>query len=118
MWIYENKDWPKFTWNAEKISTKLAELRYSQGRLLGKMQGLGFELKREANLNTLTDEVVKSSAIEGEILNVEEVDLGGWHLIAIARHVNNPERVNLAYDILEPKFYKGPGWVKGLKIFP
>lgn len=73
MWIYKNQDWPNFTWDAQKLSSKLAELRHKQGRLLGRMEGLGFELKREASLNTLTNDVVKSSAIEGENLNPEEV---------------------------------------------
>lgn len=73
MWIYKHQDWPNFTWDAQKLSSKLAELRYKQGHLLGRMEGLGFELKREASLNTLTSDVVKSSAIEGENLNPEEV---------------------------------------------
>lgn len=73
VWIYEHKDWPNFSWNAETLAAILASVRYKQGHLLGRMEGLGFDLKREANLNTLTNEVVKSSAIEGEILNPEEV---------------------------------------------
>ena len=73
MWIHEHNNWPKFTWNAEKLTSKLADMRHHQGRLLGRMEGLGFEFKREANLSTLTSDVVKSSAIEGENLNPEEV---------------------------------------------
>ncbi|MBS0290281.1 MAG: Fic family protein [Proteobacteria bacterium] len=73
MWIYKHCDWPNFTWDAKRLSSKLAELRYKQGHLLGRMEGLGFELKREASLNTLTNDVVKSSAIEGENLNPIEV---------------------------------------------
>ncbi len=73
MWIYKHQNWPIFTWDAQKLSFKLAEVRHHQGRLLGKMEGLGFELKREASLNTLTNDVVKSSWIEGENLNPEEV---------------------------------------------
>lgn len=73
MWIYKHQNWPNFTWDAQRLAFKLAEIRYQQGRLLGKMEGLGFELKREASLNTLTNDVVKSSAIEGEMLNPEEV---------------------------------------------
>ena len=52
---------------------KLADIRYRQGRLFRRMKGLGFELKREAGLITLTNDIVKSSAIEGENLNPEEV---------------------------------------------
>lgn len=73
MWIYKHQNWPNFTWDAQKLASKLADLRHRQGRLLGRMEGLGFELKREASLTTLTSDVVKSSAIEGENLNLEEV---------------------------------------------
>ncbi len=73
MWIHEHQNWPNFTWNAQALASKLADIRHRQGRLLGRMEGLGFELKREASLNTLTNDVVKSSAIEGENLNPEEV---------------------------------------------
>tara|TARA_B100000686_G_scaffold146124_1_gene153598 strand:- start:459 stop:1568 length:1110 start_codon:yes stop_codon:yes gene_type:complete len=73
MWIHEHQDWPNFTWDAETLASKLADIRHRQGRLLGRMEGLGFELKREASLRTLTNDVVKSSAIEGENLSPEEV---------------------------------------------
>ena len=73
MWIYEHQNWPEFTWNMEALSSKLADVRHRQGRLLGRLEGVGFALKREASLSTLTNDVVKSSAIEGENLNPEEV---------------------------------------------
>ncbi len=73
MWIYEHHNWPDFTWDAEKLASMLAEVRHQQGRLLGRMEGLAFELKREASLSMLTSDVVKSSAIEGENLNPQEV---------------------------------------------
>lgn len=73
MWIYEHKNWPNFIWDAGAIAGKLAEVRHQQGRLLGRMEVLGFDLRREASLETLTSDVVKSSAIEGEILNPKEV---------------------------------------------
>ncbi len=73
MWIHEHQDWSVFTWDADALSNKLADIRHRQGRLLGRMEGLGFELKREASLSTLTNDIVKSSAIEGENLNPEEV---------------------------------------------
>lgn len=73
MWIHEHQDWPNFTWDTETLASKLADVRHRQGRLLGRMEGLGFELKREASLSTLTNDVVKSTAIEGETLNPEEV---------------------------------------------
>ncbi len=73
MWIHEHQNWPDFTWEADALAFKLADIRHRQGRLLGRMEGIGFELKREASLSTLTSDVVKSSAIEGESLNVLEV---------------------------------------------
>lgn len=73
MWIHEHQNWPSFTWDVKVLASKLAEIRYAQGRLLGRMEGLGFALKREASLATLTNDVVKSSAIEGESLSPEEV---------------------------------------------
>ncbi len=73
MWIHEHKNWTDFTWDAKELAGKLADVRHRQGRLLGRMEGLGFDLRREASLNTLTSDVVKSSAIEGETLNPDEV---------------------------------------------
>lgn len=73
MWIHEHQDWPEFTWDAKKLASKLGDVRYRQGRLLGRMEGLGFELKLEATLSTLTSDVIKSSAIEGENLDRDEV---------------------------------------------
>lgn len=73
MWIYEYKDWPNFSWSTERLTSKLADIRHRQGRLIGRMESLGFDLRKEASLRTLTNDVVKSSAIEGHDLNPEEV---------------------------------------------
>lgn len=73
MWIHKHQDWPNFTWDADALASKLTDVCYNQGRLLGRMESLGFELRREASLNALTNDVVKSSAIEGESLDLEEV---------------------------------------------
>lgn len=73
MWIHEHQNWPRFTWDAEFLTSKLTDIRHRQGRLLGRMESIGLELKRVASLTTLTNDVVKSSAIEGENLNPEEV---------------------------------------------
>ena len=73
MWVHEHQNWPSFTWDAQALTSKLADIRHRQGRLLGRMEGLGFDLKLEASLNTLTNDVVKSSAIEGKNLSPEEV---------------------------------------------
>ncbi len=71
--MHTHNDWPYFTWDAETLASKLADIRHLQGRLLGRMDGLGFTLKQEASLVMLTNDVVKSSAIEGENLNIDEV---------------------------------------------
>lgn len=72
-YIHELPDWPKFTWDQKKLAPKLADVRHRQGRLIGRMEGLGFVLRNEAVLATLTLDVLKSSEIEGEILNHEQV---------------------------------------------
>lgn len=73
MWIYEKKDWPNFIWDDKVLASLLAEARHRQGRLLGKMEALGFPIRQEASLNTLIIDVVNSSAIEGERLDTDEV---------------------------------------------
>ncbi len=73
MYIHQNINWPKFTWNTDVITPLLGEVRHRQGKILGLMQGLGFRLQEETVLKTLTLDVVKSSEIEGEQLNPEQV---------------------------------------------
>ncbi|MEO5999713.1 MAG: Fic family protein [Chitinophagaceae bacterium] len=73
MYIYQLPNWPNFKWDQDAISALLAEVRYRQGRLVGKMEGMGFSLQAETSLKTLTFDVLKSSEIEGEILDAEQV---------------------------------------------
>lgn len=73
MYIYQQKNWPNFTWDQELISGSLANIRYKQGKLLGKMEGFGFDLQEKATLENLIQDVLKSSEIEGEMLNRDEV---------------------------------------------
>ncbi len=73
MYIWEHKSWPDLTWNSGHLAALLGQVSRDQGRLLGKMQGLGFELRREAQLATLTEDVVRSSEIEGEKLDSDQV---------------------------------------------
>jgi Fic family protein len=72
-YIYKHPAWPHFTWDANRLAPHLSAARYKQGLLLGKMRDLGYQLKTEATLTALTEETVKSSAIEGEELNPESV---------------------------------------------
>ncbi|MBV9144569.1 MAG: DUF4172 domain-containing protein [Acidobacteria bacterium] len=58
--IHKRPDWPKFQWNQDKLATRLGEVRHRQGRLLGRMEALGFPLKNDAMLQTLTLDVVSA----------------------------------------------------------
>src|SRR6184192_3760484 len=73
MYIHELGEWPRFYWSAERIAEPLASVRHRQGRLIGHMEALGFSLQQEAVLQTLTADVLKSSEIEGEKLDAEQV---------------------------------------------
>ncbi|MGW8122225.1 Fic family protein [Roseivirga echinicomitans] len=73
MYIHQLKAWPYFTWDKVMVLERLVQVRNKQGFLLGKMEGLGFSLRSEANLNTLISDVTKSSEIEGEFLDKDQV---------------------------------------------
>jgi len=73
MYLWEKQGWPTLTWEERNLSKLLAQVSREQGRLLGKMEALGFELRSEANLRTLTEDVIKSSEIEGENLERDQV---------------------------------------------
>ena len=72
-YIHELPNWPEFSWDLQQIEAPLGAVRHRQGRLLGRMEALGFSLRAEATLQTLTEEVLKSSEIEGEVLDREQV---------------------------------------------
>ncbi len=73
MYIHQNNDWPNFKWDNDTLLPHVSKARDLQGRLIGKMEGIGFELREQAVLETITEDIVKSSEIEGELLNPEEV---------------------------------------------
>ncbi len=73
VYIWELPDWPRFHWDQERLAKVLAQARHEQGRLLGRMEALGFPLRAEAVLRTLTQDVLKSSEIEGEMLDPDQV---------------------------------------------
>ncbi|AVW89822.1 Fic family protein [Celeribacter baekdonensis] len=95
-YIHEKPDWPKFVWQSEAIADSLGRVRHQQGRLIGRMEALGFDAQAEAVLSVLTEDVTKSSEIEGETLDKKQVrssiarklglDVGG--LVAADRHVD------------------------------
>jgi len=72
-YIYEYKNWTDFSWQDKAINAVFGEVRHLQGKIIGQMNTLGFSAKEEATLAALTLDVVKSSEIEGEILNFDQV---------------------------------------------
>jgi Fic family protein len=81
LYIHELQDWPVFKWDREQLTDLLADVRHKQGRLTGYMEALGFKLRQEAVLQTLTADVLKSSEIEGEVLDKAQVRS------SVARHL-------------------------------
>lgn len=73
MYIWDDATWPAFRWEDGRLLEPLSTARLKQGRLLGSMARLGFELKQEAQLEALTEDVIKSSEIEGEVLDRDSV---------------------------------------------
>jgi len=73
MYIWQRENWPDLTWDSGRLAALLGQVSREQGRLLGRMQDLGFDLRREAQLSTLTEDVVRSSEIEGEKLDSDQV---------------------------------------------
>ncbi|MGD9538578.1 MAG: Fic family protein [Alphaproteobacteria bacterium] len=102
-YIHELPGWPEFRWDRKALEEPLAAVRYRQGRLIGRMEALGFTLRSEAVLRTLTEDVLKSSEIEGEILDHEQVrssiarrlgmNIGG--LVPADRHVDGVVEMTL-----------------------
>jgi Fic family protein len=73
VYLWEQTDWPAFTCNSARLASLLAQVSREQGRLVGRMEDIGFDLRREAHLRTLTEDVVRSSEIEGEKLDNDQV---------------------------------------------
>lgn len=72
-YFHESGAWPRFRWDQTDVALRVASVRHRQGRLVGRMEALGFELRAEAALATLTEDVLKSSEIEGELLDKEQI---------------------------------------------
>lgn len=94
-YIYEHKDWTDFVWNDKAINSVFGEVKLLQGKIIGQMNSVGFSVKEEATLTALTLDVVKSSEIEGELLNYEQVrssiarrlGINTAALVASSRHI-------------------------------
>lgn len=120
-YIHQLPDWPDFHCDMKRLAVPLAAVRHKQGLLVGHMGALGFALREEANLETLTADVVKSSAIEGERLNREQVrsslarrlglDAGG--VLPVDRHIEGVVEMmldatrNFAAPLTEERLF---GW--------
>lgn len=72
-YIHQLANWPNLIWDDSALAQPLAAVRHRQGRLIGRMEALGFPLRKEAVLRTLTEDVLKSSEIEGEVLDRDQV---------------------------------------------
>jgi Fic family protein len=72
-WIWQQPDWPEFTWNAERLAPLLRECVQAQGRLMGMASSVDSSLSAQSELDALLQNIVTSSAIEGEQLNVGSV---------------------------------------------
>ena len=73
MYLWENKNWPNFQWDEQKINELLVRVRHQQGRLLGMADTLGFDIKSPVVLDAMTSDIIKSSEIEGIALNADDV---------------------------------------------
>ena len=73
IYIHQQAGWPNFFWDTSELLTPLADVRHRQGRLRGYMEGLGFAMKSQSTLSTLTQDVLKTSEIEGEYLDAAQV---------------------------------------------
>lgn len=102
MYIHERENWTTFVWDNEKLSPILASVRHLQGRLLGRMESLGFELIERATLESLILDVVDTSRIEGEFLNSELVRSSIARKLGIenADFVKTPRNIEGIVDVI------------------
>jgi Fic family protein len=79
-YIWQSMDWPSWRYDLAVLARPLAEVSRAQGLLMGRLADVGMTLRNQASLSALTEDVMKTSEIEGEHLNVESVRS------SIARH--------------------------------
>lgn len=89
-YIYQYSKWPEFVWDDNTVNVTLGKVRLLQGKILGKMESVGFSIREETLLSSLTADVVKSSEIEGEILDYKQV----WSSIAGKLGIENSDSVS------------------------
>jgi len=102
MYIHERENWTNFVWDNEKILPTLASVRYLQGKMLGQMESLGFDLIERATLESLILDVIDTSKIEGEFLNHELVRSSIARKLGIegAEYVSAPRNIEGVVDVL------------------
>jgi len=120
--IHEHRGWPGFRRDRARIAARLVDIRHRQGRLIGRIDCLGFQLRAEAVLNTLTEVVLKSSEIEGETLDRDQVgssiarhlgiDIGGltpadWHVEGVVETMLDATQRYAEEDNESPKYREG-----------
>jgi Fic family protein len=84
-WIWEDVDWPNFTWDADHIQPLLGKARLLQGKLLGVLRSFDEKTREGLNLKALTDEMVTTSAIEGSVIDRESVRSSIYHRLGIGK---------------------------------
>ena len=102
MYIHERKNWTIFVWDNDKLSPILTSVRYLQGRLLGRMESLGFDFVERATLESLILDVVDTSRIEGEFLNPELVRSSIARKLGIenADFIKTPRNIEGIVDVI------------------
>ena len=138
LYIHEHPDWPRLHWKNDSLIEMLATVRYQQGRLIGQMEALGFDLRQEAVFETLTEDVLKTSDIEGEQLEAEQVrssvarhlglDVGGLRhadrkvegivqmMLDASRRYEQPLTVTRLYGWHESLFSNGHGDWRRIRV--
>lgn len=113
-YIYQNTDWHSFRYCGEKISKLLLKIKKAQGFLLGKMDSLGFDVKNNALLQVLTENIIKSSEIEGQILDKHLVRSSIARRLGIDLYVvESNELYSQNYHFANKKMQEM--WMKGYK---
>lgn len=104
-YIWQNKDWPNFTWSSEKLLKPLGQVRFNQGSLIAQVRELGFDIQQTAQADVLVEEALKTSAIEGEMLDPQAVRSSVGRQLGIAdaglKHVQDQKTDGLVQILLD-----------------
>ena len=101
-YIWQNPDWPAMRWDAERLLPRFTEARFRQGRFLGVMRDIGFDARMESELAATCEDVIKTSAIEGEVLNPASVRSSIARRLGMAEGglINNDRKVEGVVDMI------------------